>query len=114
MRTKVDGFYMPTMKKWRLFLGMMIVAGVSLLAIMTWRTLAPTQVKNVPLHEPASAADLQLNRMKYTETREGVKEWELEAVSVRYFQDENMVFLEKVKATFFGKNQEVYVLVGER
>ena len=111
---RLDGGYMKSMKKFRLFLGVMILGGVGLVAIMTWRTLAPLQGKNVPLQEPASAADLQLNRMKYTETREGIKEWELEAASVRYFQDEKLLFLEKVKATFFGKNQETYVLVGER
>jgi len=111
---RLDGGYMKSMKKLRLFLGVLIVGGVGLVAVMTWRTLAPLPGKNVPLQEPASAADLQLNRMKYTETREGIKEWELEAASVRYFQDEKLLFLEKVKATFFGKNQETYVLVGER
>jgi LPS export ABC transporter protein LptC len=105
---------MKVRKKLRLLLGVMIVGGLGLVAIMTWRTLTPVQGKKVPLQEPASAADLQLNRMKYTETREGIKEWELEAGSVRYFQDEKMVFLEGVKATFFGKNQETYVLIGER
>jgi LPS export ABC transporter protein LptC len=92
----------------------MIVGGVALMAILTWRTLAPSPSKNVSLQEPVSGADLKLDRMKYTETREGIKEWELEAASVRYFQEENMVLLEKVKATFFGKNQDTYVLVAER
>ena len=105
---------MQPMKNWRFLLGGMIVGSVALVAILTWRTLAPSPKKNLSPPEPVSTADLQLDRMKYTETREGVKEWELEAASVRYFQDENMVFLEKVKATFFGKNQESYTLVGER
>ncbi len=102
------------MKNWRFILAGMIVGSVALVAILTWRTLAPSPTKNLSPQESVSTADLQLDRMKYTETREGVKEWELEAASVRYFQDENMVFLEKVKATFFGKNQESYTLVGER
>lgn len=101
-------------KNWRVVLGGMILGSVALVAILTWRTLAPAPTKKLTSQEPVSAADLQLDRMKYTETREGVKEWELEAASVRYFQDENMVFLEKVKATFFGKNHESYVLVAER
>ncbi len=105
---------MQPMKNWRFLLGGMIVGSVALVAILTWRTLAPSPKKNLSPPESVSTADLQLDRMKYTETREGVKEWELEAASVRYFQDENMVFLEKVKATFFGKNQESYTLVGER
>ncbi len=107
-------YYMQAIRNWRFFLGVLIVGGVGLVAIMTWRTLAPPQGKKGPIQEPASTADLQLDRIKYTETREGVKEWELEAASVRYFQDKNLLFLEKVKATFFGKNQEVYVLVGEQ
>ncbi len=107
-------FYGQTKRNWRFILGGMIVAGLALVAILTWRTLAPPPTQPVAQLEPASGADLKLDRMKYTETREGKKEWELEAASVRYFQDKNMVFLENVKATFFGKNQESYVLVAER
>jgi LPS export ABC transporter protein LptC len=36
----------------------------------------------------------------------------LEADSAQYFKDENIVILDKVKATFFGKNGETYVLLG--
>jgi len=38
----------------------------------------------------------------------------LEAVSAVYFREQNTLTLEKVRATFYGKNQETYVLVGEK
>jgi LPS export ABC transporter protein LptC len=114
MVPKMRGWKMKPLRNIRLLLGFMIVGSLGLVAILTWRTLAPPQGKNVPGTEPAISADLQLNRVKYTETRDGVKEWELEAASVRYFQEENTVFIEDVRATFFGKNKETYTLLGER
>lgn len=84
-----------------------------MVGVMVWRTLAPPAGKNIPLKEPAaSLADLKLDRITYTETREGKKEWELEAASAVYFKDKGTVDLNKVKATFFGKNLETYVLMG--
>jgi LPS export ABC transporter protein LptC len=114
MVAKMGGRELKSIKNLRFLLGVIIVGSLCLVAIMTWRTLAPPQEKKVPVKEPAIAADLQLNRVKYTETREGIIEWELEADSVRYFEDENTLFFEQVKATFFGKNQGTYVLVGKR
>ncbi|MCJ7495252.1 MAG: LPS export ABC transporter periplasmic protein LptC [Deltaproteobacteria bacterium] len=114
MIAKMGGWEVKSMKNLRFLLGVIIVGSLCLVAIMTWRTLPPPQGKKAPVKEPSIAADLQLNRVKYTETREGIKEWELEAASVRYFEDENTLFFEQVKATFFGKNQETYVLVGKR
>jgi LPS export ABC transporter protein LptC len=81
---------------------------------MTWRTLAPPPEKIEPAKELTTSADLKLDRVRYTETREGVKEWELEAICAQYFKEESTVFFDKVKATFFGKNGERYVLVGEK
>lgn len=102
------------MTKFRSLLGIIIFASLGLVAIMTWRTLAPPEEKNVPGKEPTTSADLKLDRVHYTETRGGIKEWELEAISAQYFKEESTVFFDKVKATFFGKNGEKYVLWGEK
>ena len=102
------------MKKLRSFLGVMILGSLGVVGIMTWRTLAPPHEKIETAKEPVASADLKLDRVHYTETREGVKEWELEAISAQYFKEENTVFFDKVKATFFGKNGEKYILVGEK
>lgn len=90
-----------------------VVAGLGLLAAMAWLQLKPGDEKKE--NTPATmAADLQLQRVKYTETREGVKEWELEALSVGYFQEEGTIICEKVKATFYGPNKVYYTLIGEK
>jgi LPS export ABC transporter protein LptC len=76
--------------------------------------LAPPHEKIEGGEELTTSADLKLDRVRYTETREGVMEWELEAISAQYFKEENTVLFDKVKATFFGKSGETYVLVGDK
>jgi len=83
-------------------------------AFMLFRTLGPSQEKEPALKKPTDSADLTFGQVHYTETRGGEKEWELEAASALYFKEENTVLFHKVKATFFGKNGETYVLLGER
>jgi len=102
------------MRKLRSFLGVIILGSLGVVGFMTWRTLAPPHEKTEGAKELTTSADLKLDRVRYTETREGVMEWELEATSAQYFKEESTVFLDKVKATFFGKNGETYVLVGEK
>jgi len=102
------------MKRLRSFVGVIILGSLAGVAIMTWRTMAPPIEKKATAKEPTSSADLKLDRVHYTETREGVKEWELEAASAQYFKEENTVLLDKVKATFFGKEGQTYTLVGEK
>jgi LPS export ABC transporter protein LptC len=100
------------MKRLRVFLGVIILGSLATVAIMTWRTMAPSTEKNTPA--PTTQADLKLDRVHYTETRDGVKEWELEAISAQYFKEESTILLDQVKATFFGKEGQAYTLVGEK
>jgi LPS export ABC transporter protein LptC len=83
-------------------------------AFLVWLTLTPEPDKKLPPQKPEVAADLKLDRVHYTETREGVKEWELEATSAVFFKEENTVMLDNVRATFYGKDQENYILIGEK
>ena len=55
---------------------------------MVWHALAPGPGNKIRPPKPDVAADLKLDRVHYTETREGVKEWELEAASAVYFKEE--------------------------
>ncbi|RPI48821.1 MAG: LPS export ABC transporter periplasmic protein LptC [Chloroflexi bacterium] len=96
----------------RSLLGVMVLGSLGGVAVLLWIALAPE--KTSPPPKPELAADLKLDRVHYLETREGVKEWELEAVSAVYFKDENSIVLEKVRAVFYGKGQEGYVLLGEK
>jgi len=100
------------MKRLRSFLGVIILGSLATVAIMTWRTMSPSSEKNTPA--PTTQADLKLDRVHYTETRDGEKEWELEAISAQYFKEESTILFDKVKVTFFGKEGQAYTLVGEK
>jgi LPS export ABC transporter protein LptC len=93
---------------------MIILGSLGAVAIFVWQALAPAPGDRPPPAKADVAADLKLDRVHYTETREGMKEWELEAASAVYYREQNIIALEKVRATFYGKNQESYVLVGEK
>ncbi len=101
-------------KNLKFILAIIILAGLGLVGGMVWRILAPSSQSHPPRAPAPGPADLKLDRIKYTETKEGKKEWELEAASALYFKEKGTVVLNKVRATFFGKNQETYVLVGEK
>lgn len=102
------------MKRFRSFLGLIILGSLCGVGILAWYTMTPPAGKKPSTQEPASAADLKLDRLRYTETREGVKEWELEAASAQYFKEDGSVVFEKVRAAFFGKNEQTYSLEGEK
>ena len=102
------------MKKFRSFLGLVILVSLCGVGILAWYTVAPKGGKTPPAGGPASPADLKLDRLRYTETRDGVKEWELEAASAQYFKEDGTVVLEKVRAAFFGKSEQTYTLEGEK
>jgi LPS export ABC transporter protein LptC len=102
------------MRRFRSFLGLIILASLCGVGGLAWYTISPPGIKKISTGEPASAADLKLDRLRYTETREGVKEWELEAASAQYFKEDSSVVFEKVRAAFYGKNEQVYSLEGEK
>lgn len=96
----------------RSLVGLMILGSLVGVGFFVWQVLAPAPGDPPVPAKTDAAADLKLDRVHYTETREGMKEWELEAASAVYYREENTLALEKVRATFYGKNQETYVLVG--
>ena len=98
----------------RSLIGLIILGSLGVVVFFVWQALAPVTGGKDPPAKPDAAADLKLNRVHYTETREGMKEWELEAESAVYYREKEIIVLEKVRGTFYGKNQESYVLVGER
>ena len=84
------------------------------MGVLVFRTMNAQVEKPNPAKELPAAADLKLDRVHYTETHDGVKEWEVEADSALYYKDENAVMLNNVKATFFGKNKETYTIVATK
>jgi LPS export ABC transporter protein LptC len=98
----------------RSLVGVIILGSLSLVGVLVWQTLTPPSTEKTSPAKPDASADLKLDRVHYTETREGVKEWELEATSAVYRKEGDTVMLEKIRATFYGKNQESYHLIGEK
>ena len=96
----------------RSLVGLIILGSLGGVAFFVWQALAPED-RPVPAKTDI-AAEVKLDQVHYTETREGTKEWELEATSAVYYREQNILALEKVRATFYGKNQETYVLVGAK
>ena len=55
-------------------------------------------------------ASLSIGKIRQTATRDGKKQWSLEASSARYLENEKKVILKELSVTFFLKNQqEVYL-----
>lgn len=102
------------MRRFRPILGFLIWGILGLVAVLAWRTLDAPHGKKPPAREPAISADVKLDRVHYTETRKGVKEWELEAASALYFKEEGTVILNHVTATFFAPGGQTYKLQAQK
>ena len=98
----------------RFLIGVIILGSLGLVGVLVWQSLISPSMEKTPPAKPDASADLKLDRVHYTETREGVKEWELEATSAVYRKEGDTVILEKIRATFYGKHQERYHLIGEK
>lgn len=59
-------------------------------------------------------ADIKIEKARYVETRDGRKEWELEADSAQYFKDDAVTVFENVKVVFYSTSGISYVLKGDR
>ncbi|MBI5287296.1 MAG: LPS export ABC transporter periplasmic protein LptC [Deltaproteobacteria bacterium] len=55
-------------------------------------------------------ADVTLDRIHYTETRDSQKAWELEAASARYFKEKDITIFDKVKVIFYSKEGRTYTM----
>lgn len=60
----------------------------------------------------SNKADIRIEKARYTETKDGQKEWELEADSAQYFKHDNLTAFENVKVIFYSKNGVNYTLIG--
>lgn len=55
-------------------------------------------------------ADMRLGKVRQTATRDGVKEWDLVALSAKYQDDKNQVVFQDMAVTFFLKEQQEVTL----
>ena len=57
---------------------------------------------------------MRLEKIRFVEDKHGQKTWELEAKSVRQYQEQNIMVLEDVKVTFYAKEGRIFYLTGKQ
>ena len=97
-------------KKLSIFLLIIILSAVGMIVsvFIGYRQIstAPEQL----LTSIKEGANLSLGKIRQTATRDGIKEWSLEADSANYMEAENKVDLKKLAVIYFLKdNREVYL-----
>jgi LPS export ABC transporter protein LptC len=97
-------------KKTRLILLLVILLAIGTVVAVF---IGYRQVSNAPemlLSSIKDGANLSLGKIKQTATRDGRKEWSLEAGSAHYIETENKAVLKDLHITYFlENNQEVYL-----
>ncbi len=93
-----------------LFLLIVILSAVGMVASVF---IGYRQVSNAPellLTSIKEGANLSLGKIRQTATRNGIKEWSLEADSANYMEAENKVDLKKLSVIYFLEdNREIFL-----
>jgi len=80
---------------------MLVVLGGTWAAYYGFRQEPETMVKTVPKDQ---GGDISLNHIHHIASRDGIKEWILDAESAQYQRTENKTVLKHISATFFLKD----------
>jgi LPS export ABC transporter protein LptC len=59
-------------------------------------------------------ADMQLEKIRLVEDKNGRKSWELEARAIQQFHDQNVITIEDVKVTYYMKEGRSVVISGDQ
>jgi len=105
------------MRKTKIFILLLIVliGGIVLVSLRSnlRERKASEAVEKVP-KVSTGGADMQLQKIRFVEDKQGQKTWELEAESVQQYQKQNIMVLENVKLTFYAKEGRVVHLTGRQ
>jgi LPS export ABC transporter protein LptC len=63
---------------------------------------------------PHGEADMRLEKIRFVEDKHGRKTWELDAKAIQQYQGQNIILLEDVKVTFYGKDGRSFILSGNK
>ncbi len=81
--------------KFRQILALTIVAAITILAVMLYLKLPELRKKGASLSRLPHNVDISMHTVTYSETREGVRKWVLEAQQADVAQKENQIYLLK-------------------
>ncbi len=94
-----------------IFTILMTIGAISIVFIRYRRALSDPEefIASVPLK-----ADLSISEIHQVATRDGRKEWRLDAASAHYLNAEKQVILKDLSMTFFLENQREVILTANR
>ena len=105
------------MRKTKLFIVLLIVliGGIVWVSLRSnLRERKASEAGEKALKVSTGGADMQLQKIRFVEDKQGQKTWELEAESVQQYQKQNILILENVKLTFYAKEGRVVHLTGRQ
>jgi LPS export ABC transporter protein LptC len=86
----------------------LITVGIIIVVYLGYRRISDTP--ELILSTIQDGANLSIGRIQQTATRDGKREWSLEATSAHYIETEKQVILKDLAVTFFlDDNSEVYL-----
>ena len=114
MKLRTQGSNMKRLK-FAILIAILLIGGIVLASL--WANLrerrASEAVEKVP-KVSTGGADMRLEKVRLVEDKHGQKTWELEANSARQYEEENMMVLEDVKLTFYGKEGRIFYLTSKQ
>jgi len=95
--------------------GIGIAAFLGVLIVLTLNFYVARETIPIPeIPENTSGADMQFNKIHYTSTDEqGIKEWELNAVTANYFREKKLAEFEEVDIIFYSKKGGIFTMRGD-
>lgn len=96
-------------RKIRTALSTFIVLSIVALAVLVFIYYRSDKVPKASFEQDEQVR-VQIEKIRYSGTKAGRVEWELEADSARRSKDEDLTLLEAVKLTFYARDSTSYVL----
>jgi len=98
-----------------ILISIVLIGGIVLVSLwVNLRERKASEAIEKPLAVSTGGADTHLEKVRFVEDKRGEKTWELEAKSVRQYQDQNMMVLEDVRVTVYTKEGRTFFLTGKQ
>lgn len=105
---KINQYRKSKKLKYVLLLIVLIAVGIVVVVYMGYRRLS--EAPELILSTIQDGADMSIGKIHQTATRDGKREWSLEAASAHYMEDEKQVILNELSVTFYlDDGDEVYI-----
>jgi LPS export ABC transporter protein LptC len=105
------------MKKAKIIILIAILLIGGFVLVRLWVNLQERKASEAEVQIPNSStgeASQELQKVHFVEDKHGRKTWELEAKTVRLYQEENTSVLEDVKVTFYAKEGRIFYLTAKQ